>query len=448
MKTRTYLLFVLAVAASALSTGCAGQCPQVKSGYEKALAQETELEQEVPQDLEAREDAVHLGFAMKTDLLNDIIGRVLATALDEGLDVVSEISVQSGTNIAVNTQGDVVNLKVEASDACDNCFKITGGLDGKLGVKIPVLGEQSADLDGSLTLVAPITLTRLDDGRGAVQLDLTQVAKVGRSQIVPRISGIPDTWSRALQSPLSDKLLESLTQNLDPVTLVRYDPPDLGIPGLEVVPVQLATNAETGTVFTGFTTNVKALADSGKTIEPITDLGDDENIALAFQPDMVMHAVSLMMQKDSIPRTYSSDGEPLRAGPAHVTLRGFDFSKGRVGELPMKLGFKVWNMQDGGPCYWFDGLAEGRVALRGENLEVSLTNVSVTDGSLPVNLVKATDWMNAEFLQGGKKVIRTSLSDQNLEIPGGKMNFIGMGLEMRNNAIILRGNSGVADDQS
>jgi hypothetical protein len=364
------------------------------------------------------------------------------------LDVVSRVSVQSGTNIAVNTQGDVLNLNVEASDACENCFEITGGLDGRIGVEIPVLGEQSANLDGSLTLVAPITLTRLDDGRGAVQLDLTQVAKVGRSQIIPRISGIPDTWSSALQSPLSDKLLESLTRNLEPVTLVSYDAPSLGIPGLEVVPVKLATNAKTGTVFAGFTTNIKALSDSGKTIEPITDLGEDENIALAFQPDMVLHAVSLMMQKDEIPRTYSSDGEPLRAGPAHVTLRGFNFSKGKVGELPMKLGFKIWNMQDGGPCYWFDGLAEGRVAVRGKRLEVSLTNVSITDGSLPVELVQATNWMNAEFLQGGKKVVRTSLNDQNLEIPGGKLDFVGMGLELRGNAIVLRGNSGVQDGDS
>jgi hypothetical protein len=448
MKTRTWLLVSCVLVSTLLGSGCASQCPQVKSGYEEALAQETALSQDVPQDMEARDDAVHVGFALKTALLNDIIRRVLSTTLDKGLDLVSEISVKSGTNLAVNTQGDVVNLKIEASDACENCFAISGGLDGKLSVKIPVLGEQSANLDGSLTLVAPITLTRLDDGRGAVQLDLTQVAKVGRSQIVPRISGIPQTWSRALQGPLSDKLLESLTRDLEPVTLVRYDPPSLGIPGLQIVPVKLASNAKTGTVFAGFTTNIKALEETGKTIEPITDLADDENFAVAFQPDMVMHAVSLMMQKDEIPRTYDREGEPLRGGPAHVTIRGFKFSKGKVGELPMKMGFKIWNLQDGGPCFWFDGLAEGRVAIRGNKLEVSMTSVKLTDGSLPLELLQATNWMNAEFIQGSKRVVRTSLDEQNIKIPGGKLDFIGMGVELRSNAIVLRGNSGVADGES
>ena len=448
MKSPTYLLLVCAAALSFVGTGCASQCPQVKSGYEAALAQETALAQDVPQDMEERNDAVHIGFALKTELLNDIIKRALSTALDKGLDVVSTVSVKSGTNVSLNTQGDVLNLKIDASDACENCFKITGGLDGQISVGIPILGEQSANLNGSISLVAPITLTRLDDGRGAVQLDLTQVAKVGRSQIVPRISGIPDTWSRALQSPLSDMLLESVTRDLEPVTLVRYDPPSLGIPGLQIVPVKLASNAETGTVFAGFTTNIKALEESGKTIEPITDLGDDENIAVAFQPDMVMHAVSLMMQKDEIPRTYSRDGEPLRGGPAHVTIRGFKFSKGKVGELPMKMGFKIWNMQDGGPCFWFDGMAEGRVAIRGNKLEVSMTSVKLTDGSLPLELLQATNWMNAEFIQGSKRVVRTSLDDQNIKVPGGKLDFIGMGVELRGNAIVLRGNSGVQDDQS
>jgi hypothetical protein len=436
------ILLMLTLTASWLAAGCAGQCRQVRGDYQQTLQEETELSQE----LATGEESAQLGVAIKTKFLNEVANTALQTSLKSGLTALSKVDVGGGQTIDVRTRGDVVNLQVNASPACDHCFEIKGSLDGAASLDVPLVGTQSTRLAGDVSIVAPLLLERGKNGGGVLKLDLSEAARIGKSSLTTRLTGLRSSWAQVLRSKLSDMLLERVLEDAAPVELLSFEMPNFGIPGLEVFPVELITDADAGTIFAGFSTNIAGFAgDQG--IDPVTAFADDQNLAFAFNPNLVVHGVSLMMKKDVIPRTYSTDGRPLRAGPAHASISGVRFSKGRVGELPMALDFRVFNMPDGGMCFWFDGRAEGRIALRGRNLEVSLTEVDIVESSIP-GLVKATDWAQADFLQGGKRIVSQSLDDQNVEVPGGQLEFKGLSLELTGGAVVLKGVSVVQEPRA
>jgi hypothetical protein len=425
-----------------VGVGCSGQCRQVRSDYRQALQGETALSQE----LATGEEPTQLGVAIKTELLNEVANTALQTTLKSGLAALSKVDVGAGQTIAVKTRGDIVNLQVNASDACEHCFEISGGLDGAASLDIPLVGTKSTRLTGNLSIVAPLLLARGHEGGGVLKLDLSEAARLGKSSLNTRLADLRSSWAQVLRSKLSDILLERLLKGAEPVELVNFEMPNFGIPGLDVFPVQLVTNADAGTIFAGFSTNIAGLSgDQG--IEPVTELADDQNLALAFNPNLVVQGVSLMMKTDVVSRTYTTDGEPLRAGPAHASVNAVRFTKGRVGELPMAMDFEVFNMPDSGICFSADGRATGRIALRGRNLEVSLTEVDIVDASIP-GLVTATDWVQADFLQGGKRIVRQSLDEQNVAVPGGKLDFKGLSLELSGGAVVLKGVSAIQDPRA
>lgn len=443
-RMRPPLLALVAVlTALPLVWGCGAQCEQLRGDYQQALGQETDT---FDIDPAGADHPIHFGVAFKTDLLNRVANAALDGALDRGLDVATTALQVGGQSIDVATRGDIVDLRVEASDACARCFRVSGELGGEVLVDLPVVGQKSASLGGSFSLVAPIIVTPTRTGGGQIQLDTDQLADIGQSSLTARLGDLPQTWAAALQNELSKLLLVGLKDRLEPVTLLTFDAPDFGIPGLTVVPVELVGDAKAGTIFAGFSTNISALRGQPTSgVAPITELGADEDIALAFKPDLVLHALSLMMQADVVPRAYTTEGRPLRAGPAKVTLSQFGFEEGPVGILPMQLGFRVWNVGGDGPCFWFDGLARGRVAIRANTLEVSMTEVDITEASLP-GLVTATDWMQAEFIKGSKQIVKTSLSEDNLSVPGGAgLRFGGVGLRLADNAIVLTGKADVVE---
>jgi hypothetical protein len=432
---------LVVVAGSGLSMGCAAQCPQVRDQYRQALEQETRIDQAQT----TGDEPAQLGVSVRSGLIEDLANGAVQATIKAGLAAVSSLDVGGGQSVDVRTRGDVIDLQIEASDACQHCFRVGGRLDGRVDISAPLVGDQSTGLDGSLSLVAPLKLVRAKAGGGVLQLDLSQAARIGKTSLDARLSSTQNAVARAVQSELSNLLLDELTDKLDAVDLLAFSSPDFGIPGLEVFPVELASDARSDTIFAGFSTNIAALAGQ-PAIEAVTDLEDDQNIAIAFNPNLVVHGVGLMMQKDVVSRAYDSDGRPLRGGPARATVEGFSFSKGRVGELPMNLDFRVFNVpQDGSMCYWFSGRAAGRVALKGQNLEVSLTDVDITDSSLPSVAVKATDWLQADFLQGGKRLVRASLDDENIDVPGGKLQFMGLSIELADNAVVLKGRSALDD---
>lgn len=418
-----------------LTSGCSATCPQVQQSYAQALAKESAIEEESPEE---KERPVQFGLTLRADLLNNIANTVIQGALKTGLNAVSDIDVGAGQTVGVKTSGDVVNLNIQPSDACEHCFRVSGKLDGAVGLDIPFVGNKRTKLGGSLSVVAPVLLAQGKDGGGVLQFDIASAAKIGKSSLSTTLGDLPGSWSRVLQSKLSTLLLNKLLKDAKPIDLFSFEGPSLGIPGMEILPARLVTDAESGTIYAGFSTNIKGLL-GDQSIEAVTALNDDQNLALSFNPNLVVHALSLMMKKDVIPRQYSSDGRPLRGGPAHATISAVNFSKGRVGELPMNVDFSIFNFGDGEAiCYSFAGSAGGRIALRADTLEVSLTDVNITEASIP-GLASAVEWAQAEFLQGSKTVIRESLNPQNIAIPGGKLAFQGLGLQLEGGAVVLRG---------
>src|SRR5690554_3086812 len=122
-----------------LASGCSATCPQVKQSYAQALALESELEKEQPKESVR---PVQFGLTLRTDLLNKITNTAIQGALKTGLNAVSEIDVGAGQTVGVKTSGDVLNLNIEASDACEHCFRISGKLDGSVGLNIPFVGNK------------------------------------------------------------------------------------------------------------------------------------------------------------------------------------------------------------------------------------------------------------------------------------------------------------------
>ncbi len=436
---RPWLAALIVLAAASLLTGCAAQCRQCRQDYSLALRREAHLDKK----LASTKPPAQLGLAIRTDLLDDIANTALHTALKAGLAALSNVDVGGGQSIGVQTRGDIVNLNIQASNACNHCFRLGGNLDGTVALNIPYLGHKSTRLGGSVSVVAPLVLQRGQNGTAVLALDLPEAARIGKSSLTAQLTGVRQSWARVLQSKLSDLLLRKLLHGVHPVQLFTIHSPDLGIPGLQIFPVQLVTNARTHTIYVGLATNIDGMQ-RDPAIRPVTNLAKDQNLALSFNPNLVVHALSLMMQKGVVPRDYDTHGRPVRAGSAHVSISGFRFTRGRAGELPMTLDFRVYNFGRQSPlCFWFTGNAQGSIAIRGQNLDVSLTKVQITQSSVP-GLVQASDWANAAFLQGGKRIVRKSLDDQNVNVPGGQLTFHGLAVALDGGAVVLKGASKVA----
>ncbi len=452
-------------------TGCEEQCAAVETRYNSALStSEINLEEgELDGDRPAQ-----FGIALKADIISQITNIVLKPTLNAALKVASTIQIR-GQSVDLSSRGDLVQVIVEPDGACDNCFRIGGDLGGQLIADIPILGRQTANLRGSLSLVAPIILTAGEESAGAVKLDLQQLAQVGQSSIATNLSGIDPDWARLIESPLSDLLLNSVTRDLEPFTLLEFNAPTFGIPNFRVLPVELRTDRRTNTVFAGFATNLPILGTDARGVEAITDLRDEENIAFAFQPSIVSDALSLLMFGDQVARSYSLGGTAQEDGPARVITQGFLVGEearppgglrgqemgmadagftsdmGMTGTtrmelgpqvgLPISLGFNVFNIPTGDDfCFSFGASAFGSVSVVDNELDVRLDDLRFTNETLQ-DTVPIQQWTNAEFITESRSIVTRSLDRSNVGVPGAQINFGGLGLEARPRAIVLRASS-------
>jgi|GEM_PF-3300013 len=472
------LISLLALPATALLvSGCEEYCQSTERAYQQALAAEqTELAE--PESLSA-ESPAQFGLSMKTSLIGDILDIVLQPTLDAALGAISNVEI-AGQSIGLSSSGQLLSLGVESSSACEHCFSVGGNLGGRIRATIPGIGSKTANLGGALNIVAPLMLAKGDDSDAALKLDLPAYAAIGQSSLSARLSGIDSDLVDMLQGPLSNLLFNTVGRRLKPVTLFEFNAPSFGIPGFEVLPVQLVTKGDTGTVFAGFATNIEALNAPGTVgVAPITDLSADENFAFAFQPAIIPHALSLLMADNKVARTYDLSGNADSSGNAHVTLGKFrvgpevllsaandddDFTEDvgysedtasedslltqRAGlnendpDIPFALGFDVFNLANSSNfCFGFGAEAVGGVSVRENALEVDLVNIRFTNDTLQDNLVQLSSWAGADFITQSHNLMSQSLSRTSVEVPGTNLAFAGLGLGMRPNAIVLRANS-------
>lgn len=471
------LFLVAAPAAALLLSGCEEYCTSTEQSYEQALAAEhTELAE--PEDLSG-DSPSQFGLSMKTSLIGDILDIVLQPTLEAALGAVSNIQV-GGQSIGLSSRGQLLSLDVASSSACEHCFGVGGSLGGQIIADVPGLGQKTANLGGSMNIVAPLTLGKGEDSDGALKLDLPAFAGIGQSTLSAQLGGISSDLANTLEGPLSDLFFNAIAQRLSPVTLFEFNAPSFGIPGFEVLPVELVTEGDTDTVFAGFATNIEALnAPGSPSVAPITDLGADENFAFAFQPAIISHSLSLLMGDNQVSRTYDLSGNAASDGNSHVTLGKFLVGDDVLGgpgstpdagysedvnysaditsesaltarsaledsspDVPFSLGFDVFNLASNSNfCFGFGAEAVGGVSVRQNALEVDLIDIRFTNDTLQENLVQLSNWAGADFITESQNLVSQSLSRTSVAVPGTSIEFSGLGLGVRPNAVVLRANS-------
>lgn len=467
-------------------TGCeelerrlAAQCEDAEVQYQQALEKEQKkaklaAEKKLPK---REKRPAHFGLTLSNDLLTNLANIAVEPALKGVLELASTVSV-GGQKVDLETKGDVVDLSLDAHKACDHCFRLGIDLGGAITADIPGTGKQQANLDGGANLVVPLFLDKGDKKSAAVKLDLDQLAKIGASKVNARIAGISDDWERRLRGPLSDLLLKTLANNLEPVTLLEFNGPSFGIDGFELTPVVLQSDDSHGSVFAGFATNIEALnEESIPGVTAVTDLAEDQNIALSFQPQLILHALSLLIGgkgKKSVARRYTSDGDASETGNFHVTLESFGvgaeattgtttmrdagmpdggFSSADAasmsgdpatmpsGETPVGLGFMVHQFGSGAFCFSAGARMDGGVAIRDDIVDVAIHDVEFTSDSTASEIVDLANWTTSQFIQESRNLVTKSFDGENLKVPGTKMNLGPVGIGLKPNTLVLRGKS-------
>ncbi len=452
------------------------RCDRAEETYRARLEEErTDLRDEEETGEESERPA-HFGLTLSNGLLSRLADTVAAPVIAGALEIVSSVHV-NGESIEVSTDGDVVDLTLGAHDACETCFRVGVDLGGSVTARIPGLGQRETRLAGGGGLVAPLELAPGDEKTAAVKLDLGQLAEVGASNLDARLPALSEEWRQRLKGPLSSLIERELAQRLGAVTLIEFDGPSFGIEGFELTPVALESDAEHEAVFAGFSANVEALNDESVSgVATVTDLREGQDVALAFQPQMVIHLLSLLIEGGDVSRRYTDDGEASERGGFHVTLDRFRVGSDTAGgeerdprrmdaavsseyagdagdvgpgagdtQMPVGLDFGVHQFGDSGLCFSTTAEMRGGVGVREGNLRAGVDEVRLTGDGVPARVLDLANWTSAQFIRESRTLVDQSLDGDNLSVPGTALSVGPLAVGFRPNTLILRGNTGTGD---
>lgn len=455
MKLKLPLMLILTVALAWLQTGCAQQCKKVSSDYEQALTQEAALAQEAPKP----DMATHIGMGIRFDLVSQIAQRLLGDQLDGVLALATKLPLGGGKVVDIDLKGKPINLSFARDSSCAQCFHLTGDLSGSLTVTIPILGKQTIPLGGNLKLIAPIVFEQLANNKIMVKLDTKKFVDYAQNAINLELKQLPESWATAIKQPLTSKLIAALSERLKPIDLIAFKSPDFGIKGILITPSALAFEPSKNAIFLGFTTNIPGITqDRGLDINKAVSFGDNENLSIAFQPELIPSIITILMKDGVIPRRYTTDGKADEAGPAHVTLNSFAITasasegatttpqapsqgaKASSQSGPLSINFRSWNLL-GAACFWFDAAVSGDISLVDKKLKIDLQKIELTDASIAPSLIKRlVNWKTAQFLEESKNLIEKTLGEPQIEIPGGTLQLAASSLVKDPQTLVLKSN--------
>ena len=429
----------IALAATTVSalalTGCNLQdCDAVQGDYEQALVRESalvELDDQGPP---------HLAMALRLDFVNDLTSSVLDRVIGEALDLGGSLNV-SGQTLGFSLGSTGANLGLAASDRCDGCLQVAGDFDGDFSVDLPGLGSRSSPLKGGMDWVVPLSVGR-DGGDAAIFLDTPEAARMGGLSLDARLDGLSSTWASPVASALSTEIASVLESRLNPIRLVGYALPDLGLGGLELTPSLFRLDGASNSLILGVRTNadVQTAMRSDQDFVDALSLSGGQNVALGIQPGFVVEAVRLGLREERIPRRYSTRGEARDDGPARAVVD--DFRAGAHGSggdaVGLGLDFRLFNFQtlQGLGCFSVDGLAESRLAIQDGQIALELENVDFTGGG---GLIDAANWASAEFIESSQTVVSRSLNDDVISSAGLGVSLRGDRVSTDAGMLILRG---------
>lgn len=467
------------------------QCKETEESYTRALEEETTALKAPDEFGEPDKRAPHFGLTLSNALISKFANTAVDPILRAALEIAKVVNID-GQSVDLSTDGDIVDLQLKAADVCDHCFEVTVELGGGLTASIPSVGTRRANLDGVVQFVAPLILDEGENKSAAVKLDLRKFGDYGVETITPRIidpnDNLSDDWKRRLRGALSDLLKRVLDNRLaETATLIEFNGPSFGLDGFELTPVALRSDADQGSVFAGFSANIEALnEESIEGVEKVTDLAEGQDIALSFQPELILHVLSLLMgdsdAKGQIARAYNRAGQAVESGSYRVVLQTFgtgseaapdgtdagvwrdagfwgetgagaagdvasfdaaDASATRTGPrpTPFGLGFSVYRYDEGGVCFSAGARAIGGAGVRNGDFRVGVRDVRFTGDGVPERVLDIANWTTAQFVQKSKSLIQTSVEGKNLRVPGTKLGIGPLDIGLRPNTVILRGRS-------
>jgi hypothetical protein len=442
MKHRIAAVVCL-IGAAILHQGCASECTKLTREYKQVV----EAEQAFVETPPSGDDLpVHFGVAIRESVLDKVVDRAVNAGLQKALAFSEKISLATGQKLGLETKGEVADLGLFPDDACDECLRIDGRLGGQIRVKLPVLGAQSVPLKGSFSLVAPVQFERAESGRAAVKLDLARAAELGKSHVDPEVTQLPPTWWKVIEGPLGELMLEAATKDLEPVTLFEFDGPDLGVDGLEILPARIVSDARRGVVFAGFSSNLAAPIEAGEGLKPRTDLGKNENFAVAVDSRVFRPLAVAMMQSEKLSRRWTRDGAANPEGQVRVSIRDFELGDATDGSRPYAMTFRAWNLPEEGKCWWADARASGQLAMaKDTRLDVSIEDAKIEDSSLPGVFQAIANWKSSRLFKESARVVTRTLDEETVEFPGGKVELRKAKVAVDGTSVWLRGRVAVTD---
>ncbi len=439
MRSRWVWMCVLAATGLPVTSGCAPDCTQLKKDFQGALQSESPF---VAPPAEG-ERPIHFGIAVRDELLNEVVDRALRAGLEKALTFSDGISLVTGQKVGLSTEGKIADVGLYPDKACDECLRVDGRLGGSLTIKLPVLGAQKVPLSGSFSVVAPVKFGPAADGKAAVLLDLSQAAALAKSSVKPEVTQLPPTWWKVIEAPLSKLMVDAVTRDLGPVTLFTFDGLDLGIAGLEVTPVKIVSDYKRSVVFAGFTTN---LASDGATLEPRTDLGKNDDLAIGIDRRLLASMTVAMLKSGKLSRTWTKDGKESPDGPISITNPAVMLTDATAGPQPYELSFRAWKVPESGKCWWAQTQTLGTVDTteKGE-VRVGVSSIKITDSSLPGVFETVANWKTSQLVGKSAHVLTKTLNPAVVNFPGSAVSLSKTRLDVVDNAAWLLGSVAVKD---
>jgi len=449
---RHSLLASTLLTAVTVASGCGLTCKKVRSQLEEA--KQTELADSAAEKAESDPDP-HFAVGLRTETLESIAADVAGSAIRTVLSAARKLDVDGNQPVSVEALPEIQSFSLDRrEEACPHCFRVSAELEGSANVDIPVLGHRAVPLSGTIQFVAPITVGPGDDsGTTAIELDLGEAARQNAPIVALELTNLRKSWRQTLQSLLSSALADALLENLEPVVLATFEPPDLGLPGLGLQPTGLRITPD-GTVVQALVSTDIPMPDppTAEALGEAARPSEDHNLAIGLPTGLVPAGVAHGFRSGDVSRTYTEQGEAAEQGPFQVTVREFTVGSdapgadGKSAEDRRDYGFefRTWRLEDGGPCYWLDGRATGTIQAADSTVAVSVDDVTFTDSSASGLTVTAANWMSAQFIKTGARIVGASLDGENLSLPGGVYGIGNVDLGITEGFLTL---SGVANKQ-
>ncbi len=436
--------------ATILIVGCGPTCKELRANYEKARAAELPEHSENGQSAESGDDGplAHLAVGLRISMLEDLAARTATQTLEAVLSVSDALDVAGDSPVAIETLPELDQLQLDRPDgACPHCFRISGKLSGTMDVRIPALGKRNVPMDGEFEFVAPLTLAPGgQEGTTALQLDLSEAARHNAPLVALKVTDLRSSWARTIQQLLSDALADTLLEKLEPVTLAMFETPDFGLTGVSMQPAGLQITPDGEAVQALLTTDLPLSSPPGAdTLGSAATPTGGRNVSLAVPTRIVAAGIARGFRSGDVSRNYELNGETSSEGPVRVTLGDIETSPSASNDAaedsknrqPLSFGFRAWHLEEGGPCYWFDGEASGEIRADEGRVLVGVDDVTFTDTSRTGLSLAAANWRSASFLESGSQILSASLNEGNLDLPGGPYGFSQLGLDVTDGIVSL-----------